>query len=156
MSLFSLAPSWIDFARSHQHSKTNKLEASPAGSPGKSCGIGNLGQLFPLPRRIRQLCFLFGHSVLNREEKPWYLPGHMAVSLLPCVVRLCWTCQSSKTGKTEASCLSSPLERRLWHWTCGTAVFLPRRNLELWFLFLVIWNCTGVAIIANRCFDFPY
>lgn len=115
MSLFSLAPSWIDFARSHQRSKTNKLEASPAGSPRKSCGIGNLGQLFPLPRRIRQLCFLFGHSVLNREEKPWYLPVHMAVSVLPCVIRLCWTCQSSKTGKTEASSLSTPLKE-----DCGT------------------------------------
>lgn len=155
MSLFSLAPSCIDFARSHQHSKTNKLEASLAGSPGRSCGIGNLGQLFPLPRRIRQLCLLFAHSVLNREEKPWYLPVHMAVSVLPCAVRLCWTYQSSKTGKTEVSSLSSPLEKKLaldmWN-----SFFLPRRNLELWFLFLVIWNCTGVAIIANRCLDFPY
>ena len=47
LSLFSLAPRWLDFARSHQHSKTSKSEAGPVGNPQKVVVLEAWAKYFP-------------------------------------------------------------------------------------------------------------
>lgn len=39
-SLFSEAPRYLEYARSHQHSETGETETSPSGSPQKSWNVG--------------------------------------------------------------------------------------------------------------------
>ena len=50
--------------------------------------------------------------LLNRRKGQWHLPAQAAASVLSQMDKLCQTCHSSKTGKTETNCLwRAPLEK---------------------------------------------
>lgn len=60
-----------------------QVRTSPLGSSQKSCGVGSLNQLFPLPGRSRQLWFSLLSLCWAEGEMPWDFPVQVIVSVPP-------------------------------------------------------------------------
>lgn len=90
---------------------------------------------FSLPKEKQELwvfvCLLCAEL---RGGELWCLLVHATVFIISQVARLCWTCQSSKTGKSDDISLGNP--EKLGHWMCRLNLFLFRRMLGAGIFFI--------------------